>query len=286
MRTREACLSTKLASQGGRRTQLQTVAVTVKTVEVLGTPITCFCSYEHVTEFIVQRVRADKKTFCVVINPEKVCFARRDPSFAAIVRQGHIHICDGIGTAIAVRWIAGWRIPRITGVDLFFRLVEAAERERLSVFLLGAKPEVSQCATDVLRKRYPRLQITGARDGYFTDASEVVRQINASGADMLFVALGSPRQEQWLGQHLNAIRVPFCMGIGGSLDVLSGRVRRAPEFFQKTGTEFLYRLVCEPQRWRRQSILPRFAVKVMMEALSARRLKWIVGSRDIHTAYE
>ena len=260
-------------------------ALTIKTTEVLGIPITCFCSYDHAAESVVRRIREGRKTFCIVINPEKACFARGDPTFENVVRKADMHICDGIGIALAVRWITGWRIPRITGVGLFFKLVKTAEKEGLRLFLLGAKPEVNRKASEVLRERYPKLRIAGRHDGYFKDAAEVVRQINASGAHMLFAALGSPRQERWLSEHLDALDVPFCMGVGGSFDILTGNVKRAPEFFQRTGTEFLYRLICEPRRWRRQSVLPSFALRVLMQAFSTRGLKALISSREIRTIY-
>jgi N-acetylglucosaminyldiphosphoundecaprenol N-acetyl-beta-D-mannosaminyltransferase len=258
----------------------------IKYADVLGVPVTCFCSYDHATSAIVDRIRRKEKTLCVAINPEKVCFARNDAAFGSIIRKAHIHICDGIGAAVAVRWITGWRIPRVTGVKLFIELVETAEREKLSVFLLGAKPQVNECAAEVLRERYPHLQIAGRCDGYFKDSAEVVRQINASGAHMLFTAMGSPRQERWLSENLDAISTPFCMGVGGSLDVLTGNIKRAPGFFQKTGTEFLYRLLCEPKRWRRQSVLPGFAVRVLDEAVKKRGLKALISSKRIDAVYQ
>lgn len=257
------------------------ITAAVKKTDVLGIPITCFGSYDHAAETIVRRIREGTKTFCVVINPEKVCFAKADTEFNAIVRKGHIHICDGMGTAVAIRLINGWRIPRITGVGLFFKLVETAQKESLSVFLLGAKPEVNQKASKVLRERYPKLRIAGRHDGFFKDADEVVWQINASGAHMLFAALGSPRQERWLAEHLDAINVTFCMGVGGSFDVLTSNVKRAPAFFQRTGTEFLYRLICEPSRWRRQSVLPGFALRVLIEAFSTRGLMTFVKTMEL-----
>jgi N-acetylglucosaminyldiphosphoundecaprenol N-acetyl-beta-D-mannosaminyltransferase len=245
----------------------------VRRVEVFHVPITCFNSYDQSVELIVRRIRGGIKTFCIVINPEKVCFARSDKAFEDIVRRGHVHICDGVGTALAVRLITGWRIPRITGVGLFFRLLAAAERENLSVFLLGAKPETNQKACEAIHKEYPHLQIAGRQHGYFTDDAVMIEEINRSGADMLFAALGSPRQERWLGEHLESIRVPFCMGVGGSFDILAGQAKRAPAFCQRTGTEFLYRLMCEPKRWRRQSVLPGFGLRVLIEAFVSRGIK-------------
>lgn len=257
----------------------------ILSTEILGVPITCFCSYDHAAESVVQRIRQGGKTFCIAINPEKICFVRNDHAFADIVHNGDIHICDGVGVALAVRWITGWQIPRVTGVDLFFKLVETAEEEGLSVFLLGARPETNDKAYETLRAKHPKLSIAGRHHGFFTDAEEIIRQINASGADMLFVALGSPRQERWLGEHLHRIDASFCMGVGGSLDVLTGNVRRAPKLFRRTGTEFLYRLMCEPWRWRRQSVLLGFGVKVLVEALLTRGPKALISSREIRKAY-
>jgi N-acetylglucosaminyldiphosphoundecaprenol N-acetyl-beta-D-mannosaminyltransferase len=251
-------------------------AAPVRGTEVLGVPLTCFPSYEEAATTIVRRIREQEKTFCIAINPEKVCFARKDAGFGDIVRRGHMHICDGMGTALAVRLLQGWRIPRITGVGLFFKLVAVAEQEGLKIYLLGAKPRTNEEARAALQEKHPNLRIAGWHHGYFEDASAVVEQINDAGADMLFAALGSPRQEKWLSEHLEAIRVPFCMGVGGSFDVLSGEVKRAPEFFQRTGTEFLYRLLREPWRWRRQSVLLAFGVRVLVKAFATRGFRVLV----------
>ena len=253
--------------------------------EVLGVPLTCFPSHEDAAAAIVRRIREHKKTFCIAINPEKVCLARKDRPFGDLVRRGHVHICDGMGAALAVRLIQGWRIPRITGVGLFLQLVATAEQEGLKIYLLGAKPQINEKACAVLREQHPNLLIAGRHHGYFEDASAVVEHINDTGADMLFAALGSPRQERWLDEHLDAIQAPFCMGVGGSFDVLAGHVKRAPEFFQRTGTEFLYRLLREPWRWRRQSVLLAFGLKVLVNAFASRGPKALVSSRLIRKVY-
>jgi N-acetylglucosaminyldiphosphoundecaprenol N-acetyl-beta-D-mannosaminyltransferase len=244
------------------------VGPVVRCDEIMNVPITCFYSYDQAVEVILRRIRERTKTFCVAINPEKVCSMQRDPELERHIRQAHVHICDGIGTALAVRLITGRPIPRVTGVDLFLRLLAAAEREDLGVFLLGARPQTNRRACEVVGERYPRLRLAGSHDGYFADDAAMVREINQTQPDMLFAALGSPRQEKWLSTHLDAIDAPFCMGVGGSLDVLAGHARRAPELCRRTGTEFLYRLVREPKRWRRQLVLPGFGVRVFREALA------------------
>lgn len=231
---------------------------------VLGVPITCFHSYDHAVGYLTRRL-GETRTFCVAINPEKVCLAHANATFSEIVRDADVHICDGIGTAMAMWLLWGVRIPRITGVGLFFQMVTAAEEQGLSVFLLGATPESNAAAVRRLCERHPHLRIAGCRDGYFKDDEAVVQQINVAKADLLFVALGSPKQERWIAHHWARLAVPFCMGIGGSLDVVAGRVRWAPGLFRTTGTEWLYRLVREPWRWRRQSALPRFALSVLRQ---------------------
>ena len=245
---------------------------------VLGVPVTCFRSYEHAVEYITQRIKEKKKTFCIAINPEKVCFAHADGAFHEIVRDAEIQICDGTGTALATWLLWGMRIPRITGVSLFFEMMAAAETRGLKVFLLGAKPQTNARAAEKLLEKYPRLRIAGQHDGYFKDDDALVEEINASGADLLFVALGSPRQERWITQHRGELNAPFCMGIGGTLDVLTGHVKWAPAFFRKTGTEWLYRLIKEPWRWKRQLVLPGFALDVMRQRI--RPKEWVSAVRE------
>jgi hypothetical protein len=114
---------------------------------------------------------------------------------------------------------------------------------------------------------HPGLDIAGRQDGYFDNDDDVIRHINDSGADMLFVAMGSPRQEKWINKHRDRIYAPYCMGVGGTLDVVNGNVKWAPKFFRKTGTEFLYRLISQPKRIKRQKVLPKFMFLVFKAML-------------------
>jgi len=242
----------------------------VETVCVMGVPITCFRSYQHAVECIVARIKSGEKTFCLAVGPEKICFARADKALLALIRQADIHCCDGVGAALAVRLLHGRIVPRITGVQLFHELLAAAETEGLRVFLLGAKPRSNELACDRLRAQYPNLRLVGRRDGYFDDDEPVIQQVNAANPDMLFVAMGSPKQEIWITKHRDVLMAPYCMGVGGTLDVVSGQARWAPRFVRRTGTEFLYRLVMEPRRWRRYGIVPEFACLVLLEMTFAR----------------
>jgi len=155
------------------------------------------------------------------------------------------------------------RLPRCTGIDLFLRLLCLAAQEEWKVFLLGASPQSNEAACRTLAVEFPGLQIAGNLDGYCGDSAAVVERINQSGADLLFVAMGSPRQEFWICEQMPLLKPRFCMGIGGSLDVISGVARRAPALFRKSGTEWFFRLLEQPSRLRRQLVLPLFALEVL-----------------------
>ena len=246
----------------------------MKRLEILGIPVTAFDSYSLAADYVLGRLNGGRRTFCVAINPEKMHRALAEPRLSAILREADMGLCDGIGIVIAARLLHGQRIRRCTGVGLFFELLRKSAERAVPVFFLGATAESNRQACETLTRRYPGLRIVGSQDGYFEDSASVVREINESGAHCLFVALGSPRQEFWISKHLEELDVPFCMGIGGSLDVASGGVNRAPGVFRKTGTEFLYRLTKEPRRWRRQVALPLFLHAVLREKLfPSRRLE-------------
>lgn len=232
---------------------------------IMGVPVTPFASYDHAVDCVADAIATRRPTFCVAINPEKVYRAQHDPDLLALLQQADMGICDGVGVALAMRLLRGRRIPRCTGVDLFQHLLTAADERGWRVFLLGASPESNEQASNRLANRYPNLQLVGRQHGYFDDTDAVIDRINASHADLLFVAMGSPRQEYWITRHRSRLNIPFCMGVGGTLDVISGTARRAPALFRHTGTEFLYRLVCDPRRIRRQRVLPLFALSVLKQ---------------------
>ena len=227
-------------------------------VPVLGLGVTPFESYAHAAETIDRLIEERHKTFIAAINPEKLYAAQSDSELLAILGKPEICICDGIGAALAVRLLWGLKIPRVTGVSLFFELIQMAAKNGRRIFLLGGAPDVNEQAVEKLRLDYPQLNLAGHHHGYFDDSDRMADVIDAANADIVFVAMGSPKQELWIAEHRDQISAPVFMGIGGTLDVVSGRVKWAPALFRKTGTEWLYRLVSEPKRWRRQLALPKF----------------------------
>lgn len=229
-----------------------------KPLPLMGVKVTPFAGYEHAIDVVSTLLTSGKKAFSVAINPEKIYRASYDPQVRNLLNQAEICICDGIGTALAVRVLHGRKMERITGVSLFFALIKAAAQRQWKVFLLGAAPDVNEAAAEKLLEDYPGLKIVGRQDGYFQDSAAVVSAINDAGAQLVFVAMGSPRQEIWITENRDKLNAPFCMGVGGSFDVVCGKVEWAPAFYRKTGTEWLYRLVKEPKRWKRQLALPKF----------------------------
>jgi len=233
----------------------------------MGVNVVPFESYEQALGCIEQTIESGNKSFWVAVNPEKVYRAWREPRLFEVLRQADVGICDGVGVSIASRVIHGHGLPRCTGCDLFFRLMPLAAQKGWGVFLLGASPESNGGACQSLQKRFPGLRIVGRRDGFFQDSAEVVEQINRSGADLLFVAMGSPKQEYWIADHRDSLSPAFCLGVGGSFDVASGKIRRAPKFFRKTGTEFVFQLMVQPWRWKRKIVYTPFMLNVLRTKL-------------------
>jgi N-acetylglucosaminyldiphosphoundecaprenol N-acetyl-beta-D-mannosaminyltransferase len=238
----------------------------VESIQVLGCRLDPIGADEAV-ERIMDFARGESGAQVVTLGTEMVVYAQRDEAFRAVVNASALSLCDTVGVlAVARRRGAGLR-TRVTGVDLMERLCARAAREGIAVYLLGGAPGVAEDAAAILEARFPGLRIAGAHDGFFTQdqAQGIVTQIRESRARIVFVGLGSPRQEMWLGQYLGATGCGVGIGVGGSFDVMSGRVRRAPRLWRRLGLEWLYRLIREPSRWRRQVALPRFVWLLLCE---------------------
>ena len=212
----------------------------------------------------------------VSFNPELIIMAQADPTAATALLEADLCYPDGVGAV----WSAGrqggrLRAPqggpslppeRVAGVDLAARVVRLAAEGGLSVFFLGAAPGVAEEAARRQGERCPGLRIAGTHHGYFSAAEEheVVRTVRESGADILLVAMGAPRQEILLHRHRDEWGAGVGLGIGGSFDVWAGNVKRAPAWTQRANVEWLYRLAVDPRRVRRQAVLPRYAGQVIM----------------------
>ena len=188
---------------------------------------------------------------------------QEDAELRDIVRQADLVTADGFGVVVAAH-LRGINLPeRVSGVDLVEKLSVLAARNGYRVFYFGAADGVALAAANALKRDNPDLCIAGARHGFFTteDEAGVVREIAAAKPDVLFVALGIPKQERFIRQHYHELGVPVMIGIGGSFDVISGQLARAPKWMQRCGLEWLFRLYQEPARLPRMTILPTFVVK-------------------------
>ncbi len=202
-----------------------------------------------------------------------VVYAQRDAYFREIINASALSLCDTAGVLWAARQRGAKLRERVTGVDLIERLCAGAAREGIGVYFFGGAQGVARDAARALVERHPGLIASGARNGYFADSESeaIAREIRASGARLVLCGLGFPRQEYWLAEHLYETGCGAGVGVGGSFDVISGRVRRAPVSWQRLHLEWLYRLVTEPRRWRRQLALPLFVGLVALDALGLRR---------------
>ncbi len=211
----------------------------------------------------LELARGDGFSYVVTPNPELVMMARRDPAYARALDGAALTLPDGIGVIYAAKILGRPLQERVPGVDFACGVMEGLARTGGRLFLLGAKPGVAQQAADRLRSRYPGLVVCGVHDGYFQEDAPVVEAVRASGADVLFVCLGAPKQENWMVQNGAAAGVRLAVGLGGSLDVFAGTVKRAPEGWQKLGLEWLYRLCKEPRRITRMIKLPGFLCRAL-----------------------
>jgi len=213
-------------------------------------------------EFIIKRMAAG----IVTPNAEIVISANKDQKLYNAICNADISLPDGIGVFLASR-IKGTPLKeRTTGFDLMVELLKLADKKGYSVYLLGGKPGVADDALENIKKSFPNIKISGAHHGYFSAEEEkrIIEELNKESPDMVFVGMGAPKQELFIDRYRGKINCGFLMGVGGSLDVLSGRTKRAPLIMRKLGLEWLYRLVKEPYRAKRMTALPKFLIKVIL----------------------
>ncbi|MFC0131702.1 WecB/TagA/CpsF family glycosyltransferase [Massilia eurypsychrophila] len=210
----------------------------------------------------------------VVVNVDKLVKASRDEQLRRIINECALINADGMPVVWASRLLGKPLKERVAGVDLFEALMARAAGKGWRVFLLGAREDVVQAVRETYLRKYPQLAIAGVRNGYWNGEQEeaaVVEQIRASGADLLFVAISSPKKEQFLGRYQAAMKIPFAMGVGGTFDVAIGKVKRAPRWMQKAGLEWFFRFLQEPRRMFRRYFIDDMAFIWLLIKEAARR---------------
>jgi N-acetylglucosaminyldiphosphoundecaprenol N-acetyl-beta-D-mannosaminyltransferase len=198
-------------------------------------------------------------------NPEKNFSVPKDPTLYKTFKNADLLLPDGVGILWAARILFGARLERIPGSEFIFDICRLAAENGCGIFIYGAKEESNKAAVNRLKKQFHYLKVAGRCNGYISNAEmpALINRINKSRAEVLFLALGSPKQENWFAKYRHELKyIKVCQCIGGTLDTIAGNVKRAPKIWQKYSLEWLYRLITQPSRIRRQIILPLFVFAV------------------------
>ena len=234
---------------------------------ILGVPVVPYTMDEAVAK-LTQDTLQRKRNFVVTANAEIIMMAQDDKEYKTLLAEtADLILPDGAGTVWAGNYL-GYSIPeRVAGYDLYLRLLEEAACKKIPVYFFGGKPGIAEEATAEGKRRWPGLNVAGCRNGYFSaeEEADIIEGINRSGAAMLFAALGAPKQEKWLAKYREELNPCLLMGIGGSFDVLAGKMQRAPKWMQDAKLEWLFRLMKQPSRFGRMLALPKFVFAVRDE---------------------
>lgn len=215
----------------------------------------------------------DELNYIYTPNPEIVMRAGRDEEFKKIINSASLNLCDGIGLMIASKLKKKPLKSRVTGYDTSIKILELMNERHLSLFLLGAKPGIAEKAIERINNDYPNIVIAGYNNGYFNgshnghassnEEEALIQKINDSKADAIFVGMGAGYQEKFIYYNKDKLKTKLAIANGGVIDVLAGNVKIAPAFIRKIGMEWLYRLIKEPKRFKRQLDIPKFLMKII-----------------------
>lgn len=238
---------------------------------ILGVPVDTYQPDEFLKR-IEKDLQGVRIKSVIAVNAEKIMHARKDPELLSILKESDFLIPDGFGPIVGLKLEYGIKILRTSGVMLMKMLLDLAEKKDIKIFIFGSKHEAIEEASKNIRKKHPALRIVGTQHGYIPSEEyrALIERINRSGADILFVGLGSPKQEKWIHKYKNQLNVKFCMGIGGSLDVIADKVPLAPAWISRIYLEWIYRLVREPKRLHRQKVIPVFILSMLKESIFIR----------------
>lgn len=231
-------------------------AVQKRRFKFLDCPMDPLTMQETVT-LIEQAITRRERLQHVVVNVAKIMSMQKNPALKDDVLNSDLINIDGMGVVWGAR-LAGYAVPeRVAGCDLMLELMKLCAEKGYKPYILGAKQYILEKAVENLKAQFPSLEFAGCRNGYFTreEEPEIIKHIADSKADCLFIAITSPHKERIMGDYKDVLGVPFLMGVGGSVDVIAGHVRRAPLWMQDWGLEWLYRVIQEPRRmWKRYAV--------------------------------
>ncbi len=235
-----------------------------KTVNLLNFPIDTFSS-DDAFKYAKTLLDGSKSSHIVTINPEIIEAARKNSHLERILKEAELVVADGIGIKIGLL-IKGQKVDRIAGVDFARKLIEEAAKSGIPTALVGAKQEVLEKATEELSKHNSGLNIVYTHNGYFDNNAEIINELKEKSPKLLLVAMGAPKQEEFIYEAKSILPSTLMIGIGGSFDVWAGSVKRAPKIWQKLGLEWLYRCIKQPERFKRIfPTLPKFICSIIKE---------------------
>lgn len=229
----------------------------MKTTYILQVPIN-ITSYEEIISEIQKRIKQNEKYSIISINLNKIILANERKEIMPIVQSFNCFIPDGISVVRARKELKS----RITGIDLFNKICEEHEKVGAKIFLYGAKEEVVEATKRNLEDKYKNIKIVGFENGFVKDNEALIKKINNSKANIIFIAMGSPRQEKWIYENKDKLNVNVLMGVGGSFDVISGKLKRAPKWIRKLGIEWMYRMLREPKRLKQIPLQIKYWLKL------------------------
>lgn len=204
----------------------------------------------------------------VTANAEIIYQASKNEKMRNVINAAQMVTADGSGVVWASRQLGQPLAQRVTGIDLVNSICQQSAKEKWKIYILGSAPGVAATAAVNIRNKFPGCNIIGTHHGYFNakEEKQILAELEQLKPDVLFAALGAPKQEYWIADHIQKLGIPVAMGIGGSMDVLSGNVKRAPKWMQKMSLEWLYRLLIQPTRFKRVLALPKFMLAVKKQA--------------------
>lgn len=244
----------------------------MKRLKILGVPIDKV-DMDSAISRVADCLRQKKKCVVCTPNSEIVMLAQKSGELRNFIETADLVVPDGIGLVLASRIVKNPLSERVTGIDLMDRILGYCSENGKSVFIMGSRPGVAEKAAANISQKFKDISFAGTHHGYFKgyhtgcenspEEVEVIEKINAAKPDVLFIAMGAPKQELWISKHKDRLDATIIMGVGGSADVYAGEVQRAPMAYQKLGLEWLYRLIKEPWRYKRMMALPAFVVEVI-----------------------
>ncbi len=234
---------------------------------ILNTPCFQVENKESSKVFIKGIIKQGKGGYSTAINAEKILMYSKNPLMKEIIDNSLLPIPDGSGAVLALKYLHGLNSIRL---DLPNAVFELANEEKYRLFLLGSSEENNILAVEKLKEKFPGINIVGRENGYFDNETQVIEKLNESNPQIVMVALGSPKQEKFSARVNKLLPHTLFIGCGGAIDILAGKVKRAPVFYQDNHLEWLYRLISQPKRIKRQKMLPVFFGKLLIESIKIR----------------